>query len=99
VINLINKNLLLLNSKTLILERVSFLLRLSKASNILEERPTVTFILSSCISVIIKLSSLNCSNRVVNPLRFNEFIVHLVVVVKRGDACFSTGRVLVQDGF
>jgi hypothetical protein len=44
-----------------------------------------------------KLPSLNCSNCGVNPLRFEVFVAHFVVVVILENACFRVGRVLERD--
>jgi hypothetical protein len=40
---------------------------------------------------------LNCSNYSVNPLRFEIFITHFVVVISRENACFRVGRVLERE--
>jgi hypothetical protein len=49
------------------------------------------FIVYSCIRVICELPSLNCSNCGVNPTRFGDLIVYLVVVVRTRKACFGAG--------
>ena len=97
VVNSINKNLLLLDSKILVSERIYFLLRLSKTAYTPGHRTVRAFVMLSCISVIRKLPSLNCSNCGINPSRFDEFITHFVVVVIRVEACFGAGRALVRD--
>jgi|SRR6266536_3083555 len=78
-------------------ERVGILFGLGEASNTPGERTTIALVFPSCCSIITKLSSLNCSNSCVNTLRFDVFIAHFVVVVRRGEACFGAGRVLVRD--
>jgi hypothetical protein len=97
VINSINKNLLLLDSKALVPERVGLLLCLSKASNTSGHSSTRAFKVLSCIAIICKLPSLNCSNYGINSLRFEISIAYFVVVLKRAEACFGAGRALVQD--
>ena len=48
---MINQNLLLLNGKILVLERVGFLLRLSKATGLSREGAMVTLIVIGCIGI------------------------------------------------
>ncbi len=78
-------------------ERVDFLLGLSEAPNAPGQRTTVTFVLPGCLGVITELPSLNCSNCYVNMTRFDVFVAHFVVVVRRELTCFGAGRVLVRD--
>jgi len=67
VINLINKNFFLLNSKTLVLEAIGFQSCLSEASNASGNGYLRVFIVPSCISVISELSSSNYINCGRNP--------------------------------
>jgi hypothetical protein len=75
----------------------SFLSRLNKPLDLLRNGLMVAFILSRYISIYSKLPSLNCKNCDVNPLRFEIFITHFVVVISRENACFRVGRVLERE--
>ena len=44
-----------------------------------------------------KLPSLNCSNCGINPLRFEVFVAHFIIIVILENACFRVGRVLWRD--
>src|SRR6266487_571578 len=96
-INSINKNLLLLDGKTLVPERVGFLLCLSKTTHTSGHTSFRAFKVLSCIGVICELPSSNCSNCCVNTTRFGDFVAHLVVVVRTRLACFGAGPALVRD--
>jgi hypothetical protein len=71
------------------LERVSLLLRLNKASNTPREPITAALIVISSIIIIYKLPSLNCGHYLVNPNRFSVDIAHFVVVNETRLACFG----------
>ena len=97
VVNSINKNLLLLNSKALVLERVGVSPGLSKAPNASRNSRTRTFEVLSCLGVISELSSLDCSNCLVNTSWFVDSS-HVYgggggggISVLLGGACFWAG--------
>jgi hypothetical protein len=66
VIDSLNKSLLLLDGKALVPERVGVSPGLSKAPNASGNSRTRTFEVLSCLGVISELSSLDCSNCLVN---------------------------------
>jgi len=72
-----NKHLLLLDSKALVLEWIRFLLWLRKATDSSRDSATVTLELPSYISIISKLPSLNYGHCLVDTTWFDEFIAHL----------------------
>ena len=103
VVNTLDKNLLLLNYKGLVPERVGFLFCLRETSYASRNSGARALILSGSISVINKLPSLNCGHCGVNQTRFDEFIAHFILVVIRVlrvlwcGACFGQGNRLFEE--
>lgn len=97
IVNSCNQNLFLLIDKTLMSERVNFLLELDETAHALKQHIRVAVILFSCRTETGKLLSLNCSNCVVNSLRFGVFIAHFVMMMKTCLVCFDADCVLMQN--
>jgi len=96
-INLINKHLLLLDSKVLVPEWIRFLLWLREATDSPGDSAMVTLKLPSYISIMSKLPSSNYGHCLVDTTWFDEFIAHLgggvgrVLSVFWCGACFGAG--------
>jgi hypothetical protein len=92
VVNTLDKNLLLLDCKALVLKGVSFPFCLNKTINASRNSYTRTLILLCCTRIITKLSSLNCAHYSVDPTWFDKFIAHFVLMVMRVLGVLWCGR-------